>query len=163
MAVITFGGGGISEFGYLAVKSLEICFGHTFMTSATGTDDFIFKAGLVRARNFMGRVTIVASGKLFADFYIFRKMNTLRKLLIDAAVTIRAHMRYIILVYGGERIVMRQNMVSGMTIGTHRGDHETAFEKSLAVNAHRIILNYFVLFAFIPDGRFAAFTMTPSA
>ena len=53
MAVITFRGRGITEFGHFAMKSIKISLGYTLMTSAAGGDNFSFEIGLIRSGYFM--------------------------------------------------------------------------------------------------------------
>ncbi len=50
-----------------------------------------------------------------------------------------------------------------MTIGAHCRDHQAALQQSFAMNAHDVVLQYFMLLPGIAQRRLAAFFMTSSA
>ena len=108
-------------------------------------------------------MAIVADRQGIFSIRITRVVDALFELVVDTAMAPSAGFSDIVFRDAGLRIAMRQNTMRRMAIGTHGGHYQSALKQTFPMNAHGIILYYFVLIAGISLRRFAALPVTSRA
>src|SRR5574341_752702 len=99
VTIIAFGSCRVTQFGYLAMKSLKISFGLFLVTSSTLIYNIELKSFQISPSDSMRCMTIVTHWKGFISLGFTREMDALGKFFVNPMVTLSAGLSDVISVH----------------------------------------------------------------